>query len=93
VPDPSQCSQGIDLYAQRINVAGQTIWQSNGFPVSTAPDNQGVQTVNANAGIYASADNLGNIFLGWPDGRINHRCAYKPVGLPSHCDLFAQRLH
>jgi len=89
----SQCADGIDLYGQRINPNGQTMWQLSGFPISAAPDNQGVQTGNLDVGIYVSSDSLGNIFLVWPDGRINHSCTYTPVLLPSHCDLFAQKLH
>jgi len=93
VTDPSQCAEGIDLYGQRINSAGLPMWEANGFPISTNQDNQGVQTGNLNAGIYASRDNLGNTFFAWPDGRINHRCAYMPIGAPSHCDLFTQSIH
>jgi hypothetical protein len=93
VADFSQCVDGIDLYGQRINPNGQIMWQLNGFPISAAPDNQGVQTGNLDIGIYVSSDPLGNIFFVWPDGRINHSCTYTPLLLPSHCDLFAQKLH
>ena len=91
VTDYTQCVQGIDLYSQRIDPAGHGLWQPNGFPVSTAPDNQGVLTGGETSGIVLSMDSSGNMFYGWPDGRVNHNCAF--LQFPSRCDLFAQRLH
>jgi hypothetical protein len=93
ISDPTQCGQEVDLYAQRINSNGQTLWQTNGFPVSSAPNNQGVQTGNENAGIYGATDNLGNTFFAWPDGRISDECFSIDEQQPSVCALFAQKLH
>lgn len=51
----------LDIYAQRIDAGGTTMWQSNGVPVTSAP---GSQVENA-----IISDGLGGAIIVWGDGR------------------------
>lgn len=51
----------LDIYAQRINGTGTTMWQSNGIPVTSAPGSQGKNAI--------ISDGLGGAIIVWSDGR------------------------
>ena len=58
-----------DLYAQRVDSTGATLWATNGVPVCTATDNQ---TFHA-----ACADGAGGVIVVWSDYRSgNHTALY-----------------
>jgi hypothetical protein len=50
-----------DVYAQRLDAAGATLWMSDGIPVCTAPGSQ--------YDVTAVADGTGGVFIGWADER------------------------
>ncbi|MCJ7812433.1 hypothetical protein MUP95_03820, partial [bacterium] len=50
-----------DLYGQRINISGTTLWTANGVPVTTASGNQSSQVV--------TGDGAGGVFVTWQDYR------------------------
>ena len=50
-----------DIYAQRINAAGQVMWQANGFPISTAANGQTGPTIASDGG--------GGAIITWYDYR------------------------
>jgi hypothetical protein len=50
-----------DLYAQRVNPSGATLWNQNGVAVSTAPSTQGGATL--------VGDGSGGAIVAWYDGR------------------------
>ncbi|HXG37901.1 MAG TPA: hypothetical protein VNL36_03925 [Bacteroidota bacterium] len=50
-----------DIYAQRVDSAGNTVWQRNGVPVVVAPQRQAdMQIIN---------DGFGNAIIAWEDDR------------------------
>ncbi|HEX7880114.1 MAG TPA: hypothetical protein VF720_11935, partial [Candidatus Eisenbacteria bacterium] len=51
----------FDIYAQRLNGAGQPLWLSSGVPVVTATGNQMYPRL--------TLDGLGGVFVGWYDAR------------------------
>ena len=87
---PSNCIAVQDIFAQRINAAGQSLWQADGYPVSAAVGNQGVDYAGGVSGVAVESDGQGGAILAWPDGR-NQLCSASES--PSRCDLFAQRIH
>jgi len=50
-----------DIYAQRVNAAGTTLWAATGVPVCTAPGDQTFPVI--------SSDGLGGILVAWEDSR------------------------
>ena len=54
-------SSNSDVYAQRINAAGEFQWTINGIPVSAAPNNQQVP--------FIISDNKGGAIISWHDYR------------------------
>jgi hypothetical protein len=52
-----------DIYAQRFDATGKALWQTDGIPVVTAPQNQGI------SGIAMASDGFGGAVLAWEDGR------------------------
>jgi hypothetical protein len=57
-----------DIFAQRINGAGQPLWQALGVPISTAPANQGT------SGIAIASDGEGGAIMAWEDARPPNCC-------------------
>jgi hypothetical protein len=53
--------QGVDIYAQRLNSAGTTVWPADGAPISTAPLHQMYPKI--------ASDNSGGAIIVWEDGR------------------------
>ena len=51
----------IDIYAQRINAAGVTLWAANGVAVCTATGTQGAPAV--------TPDGAGGVIIAWTDAR------------------------
>ncbi len=54
-------STGCDIYAQRIGMNGDVLWQVDGVPVSTAPDDQ--------LGPRIASDDVGGALVAWSDFR------------------------
>lgn len=54
-------STGCDIYAQRIGMNGNVLWQVDGVPVSTAPDDQ--------LGPRIASDGAGGALVAWSDFR------------------------
>ncbi len=52
---------GGDLYAQRVNASGVTMWTPNGVPVCTSANDQG--------SISVATDGSGGVFIAWQDLR------------------------
>lgn len=50
-----------DIYAQRVNASGNTLWKANGMAVCTAPEDQQYPS--------AAVDNNGNAIVTWLDFR------------------------
>lgn len=50
-----------DVYAQRVNAVGDTLWQRNGVPVVTYSFSQSIQSI--------AADGVGGALIVWLDGR------------------------
>jgi hypothetical protein len=88
----NDCYVGMDLYGQRLNAFGQTLWKKDGFPISEAANNQGVPytTVFLYPSYSVSSDGQGGLLLGWPDGRNNFCFSDDPVN--SRCELRAQHV-
>jgi hypothetical protein len=83
------CSTGYDLYAQRLGPAGQREWGVDGFPVSAAKSNQGVDYgTEKRPGFEMVPDANGGVTFVWPDGRLK-LCSAVIAGW---CELYAQRL-
>jgi hypothetical protein len=59
-----------DIYAQRFDANGNALWQADGIPVVTAPENQGVE------GISIISDGIGGAFLAWEDDRSGAAAMY-----------------
>jgi FlgD Ig-like domain len=57
----NRLSNQVDLFAQRFDSSGVSLWGANGVAVCTADSAQSLQTM-----IY---DNSGGAILGWDDGR------------------------
>jgi len=89
--DANACYLNMDIYGQRLNANGQTLWQPDGFPISATNGNQGVPySIEMITPSYAvAADGQGGFILSWPDGR--HNFCFDP-NLSSSCELFAQRV-
>lgn len=68
-----------DVYAQRINSAGEPQWGAAGVPVCTAVGHQ--------SGLIVTSDEAGGAILAWSDGRA-------PIipGLPHDVQVYAQRI-
>ncbi len=57
-----------DIYAQRINAAGQIVWQTNGVPICTNAADQNSPTM--------VTDSLGGAFIVWQDSRGSKQNLY-----------------
>ena len=68
---------GIDIYMQKFNILGQTLWADNGIPAVHYPGDQGY----GNNSIDISADGVGGVVVVWCERR---RLAYNMI-------LFADR--
>ncbi|MDE0186485.1 MAG: hypothetical protein OXP71_13695 [Candidatus Poribacteria bacterium] len=68
-----------NVFAQRLNAKGETVWDAEGIPVCVAPGNQGAPLI--------VADNEGGAFFVWSD----YRNAPSPFSISA--DLFAQRIN
>jgi len=90
-PNVNDCYANMDIYGQQVNGDGKTLWQPNGFPISSADGNQGVNytTVFVPSSYAFASDEQGGFLLAWPDGRDNF--CFAP-SLSSQCELFAQRI-
>lgn len=55
---------GVELYAQRIDGTGATLWTTDGVAIATQANSQNAQTI--------VADGSGNYFLAWSDGRLSN---------------------
>ena len=86
------CYVQMDLFGQRVNGQGETLWLKDGFPISTAPGNQGVPyTEDFTYPNYAiSPDGQGGVLLAWPDGRDSPCSAANNAA--SRCELRAQHV-
>jgi hypothetical protein len=83
---------GMDLYGQRVNAAGQTLWGTWGTPVAQAAGNQGTHygtRLNASFSFAMIGDGVGGAFVAWPDGRSGF-CV--PTVILTLCDVFVQRV-
>jgi len=67
-----------DLYAQRLNGAGNKVWDTNGMSVTTASGNQSKQII--------IDDGSGGVFVVWEDWRNGYRNGYPNI------DIYAQHL-
>jgi len=82
-------SGGTDLYAQKLNLFGEILWQTDGVPVCTEPSNQGGQFTAD--GLFASGvgavqiapDGSGGAIIAWRDDRNG----------ALNGDIFAQRVY
>jgi uncharacterized repeat protein (TIGR01451 family) len=84
-PDISLCLFNRDLYAQRINATGQTLWRPDGIPVSVAIGSQGFDYgSDYTPGFVMSSDGDGGAILAWPDDRNYYANDY---------DVYAQRVN
>ncbi|OGC07312.1 hypothetical protein A3H38_04505 [candidate division WOR-1 bacterium RIFCSPLOWO2_02_FULL_46_20] len=54
---------GEDIYAQRINAGGTTLWPADGVPISTASGTQWYPRI--------VGDNAGGAYIAWTDGRAS----------------------
>ncbi len=90
-PDILSCSNYMKLYTQVLTSSGTPFGPLNGVPISTAPWNQGSESVGEQGwpSFARIADGLGGAILAWPDGR-NALCDFGSLG--SNCDLYAQRI-
>jgi hypothetical protein len=90
----STCYTQMDIYGQRVNSQGKTLWQTDGFPISIAPGNQGTPyTVEFVFPSYAlSPDGQGGVLLAWPDGRDGPCFAGMPGPGTSLCELRSQHV-
>ena len=52
-----------DIYAQRFDSSGNSVWALDGIAVVNAPENQGI------SGISIAADTHGGAFVAWEDAR------------------------
>ena len=86
------CYVQMDIFGQRVNGQGETMWLKDGFPISAAAGNQGVPYTEdfTNPSYAVSADGQGGILLAWPDGRNNPCSAANNA--ESQCDLRAQHV-
>ncbi len=75
--DDRNTANVVDLYAQRIDGAGQPLWQANGVPVCVAPNDQLLSITQA---VNMTSDGAGGAVIVWEDKR------------GGASDLFAQRL-
>jgi hypothetical protein len=57
-----------DIYAQRIDSAGHTLWQRNGVPVVVAPQHQGNMKI--------ASDGFGDAIIVWEDDRGSDTYVY-----------------
>ena len=88
-PDLYSCGFSMDIYAQRVNAAGQTLWAANGVPVSRAPGNQGIPPGTPFFdSLVIVTDGTGGGILGWADGRDGICQEISPEG----CEVFAERI-
>lgn len=85
----SDCVANYDLYAQRIGGTGKRVWAAEGFGVSTAKSNQGIDYGSEKRpGFEMVSDDNGGVMLAWPDGRLK-ACSSSAMG---SCELYAQHL-
>ena len=78
-----------DLFVQRVDAAGHTLWSHDGIPVSTAPGNHGVDYgSDVTPGFALEVVAPGEAVAVWPDGR-NGPC--QPSS-NANCDVYAQRV-
>ena len=89
-PDLSSCEANSDVYAQDVDASGNSLWQSNGYPLLVDPGNQGEQYY-----VYTPAPatvslrlQSGDIFLAWPDGRDG---VCFTGNAASACEVFVER--
>ena len=83
------CSTGYDLYAQWIGPTGEREWGVDGFPISVAQGNQGVDYGDERRpGFEMLSDGAGGVTFVWPDGRLK-LCSTAFAGW---CELYAQHL-
>ena len=66
-----------EIYSQRVNSAGATLWPTNGVAVSTAGGNQWIVSI--------TSDGVGGAIMAWRDERANE-------GNGLFADIYAQRL-
>lgn len=59
--DSRSGATGDDVFAQRIDASGTSLWTLDGVPVCTAPDDQQFPTL--------ATDGAGGAFIAWQDGR------------------------
>ncbi len=87
-PQRDACISGSDIYAQRVDGAGEKRWPGGALPVSRAAGNQGEAPGVPPEQLMALApDQMGGAIVVWPDGR-NELCE----GLYQFCDVYAQRV-
>ena len=79
----------MNLFAQRIDASGDTLWSPDGIPVSTAPGNQGVSYgSDVTPGYALEVVASGEAIAVWPDGR-NGPCQPSSI---ANCDVYAQQV-
>ena len=61
--DGRSTANNSDVYAQRVNRAGTTLWTADGLLICGAAGVQGVDCI--------SSDNLGGVMLTWADNRVS----------------------
>ena len=84
----TECAAAYNLYAQRIGPTGVRFWAPDGFPVSSAVGNQGVDYGNESRPGFEMISVGDSLMFAWPDGRLK-QCS---ASIPQWCDLYAQRL-
>jgi hypothetical protein len=88
VPQRDACISGSDIYAQRVDVAGEKRWPGGAVAVSRAAGNQGEAPGVPPEQLMALApDQEGGVIVVWPDGR-HELCE----NIYQFCDVYAQRV-
>jgi hypothetical protein len=88
--DLGTCYDQMDIYAQRLDGQGLRYWRGDGFPVSTAPGNQGFITSIGESSIALLPDGQSGVFVFWPDGR-DGLCG-EAAPSESRCEFRAQHV-
>jgi hypothetical protein len=84
----TSCGYNLDLFGQRLDSQGNSLWPQNGTSVSQAPGNQSIEAGEPYTDMYAViADQQGGAIIAWPDGR-ERTCQE----LLPDCQLYAQRI-
>jgi hypothetical protein len=66
--DSRNGSSNLDIYAQRVSIAGSVLWTTNGIPVCAASGNQINPTM--------IPDGAGGVFIAWEDHRSGQADIY-----------------